>query len=71
MGARVEPIVIDVHLPAGMAGPEPLDFDVRCFLVAHADGVVLIDTGTPGSDGQIAAAFERMGATCATSPTSC
>jgi hypothetical protein len=32
----IHPVVIDVHLPAGVAGPDPMDFDVRCFLVAHA-----------------------------------
>ena len=43
------PVVFDVHLPGGVAGPEPMDFDVRCFLVPHAAGVTLVDTGLPGS----------------------
>jgi hypothetical protein len=29
-----------VHLPAGVAGPAPVDLDVRCFLVTHASGAV-------------------------------
>ena len=58
----VEPVVMDVHLPAGVAGPDPLSFDVRCFLVPHASGVVLIDTCLPGSHDLIAPALERIGA---------
>ena len=56
----VEPVVMDVHLPAGVAGPDPLSFDVRCFLVPHASGVVLIDTCLPGSHDLIAPALERI-----------
>lgn len=33
MSPLVERVAIDVHLPAGTAGPDPLDFDVRSFLV--------------------------------------
>lgn len=62
MRSTVEPIVMDVHLPPGVAGPEPLDFDVRCFLVVHASGVVLIDTGMAGSQEAIRAGLERVGA---------
>ncbi|MEO6578388.1 MAG: MBL fold metallo-hydrolase [Candidatus Limnocylindria bacterium] len=65
MSARVgavEAVVMDVHLPAGVAGPDPLSFDVRCFLVAHPTGVVLIDTCLPGSDDLIGGALERTGA---------
>jgi glyoxylase-like metal-dependent hydrolase (beta-lactamase superfamily II) len=62
MGSSVEPIVMDVHLPPGIAGPEPLDFDVRSFLVVHAGGVVLVDTGMAGSQDAIRAGLERVGA---------
>jgi len=62
MSSRVEPIVMDIHLPPGIAGPEPLDFDVRCFLVAHASGVVLIDVGPAGSQDAISTGLERVGA---------
>jgi glyoxylase-like metal-dependent hydrolase (beta-lactamase superfamily II) len=41
----IHPVVIAVHLPAGVAGPDPMDFDVRCFLVPHATGMTLVDTG--------------------------
>ncbi|WP_027341312.1 MBL fold metallo-hydrolase [Hamadaea tsunoensis] len=40
----IHSIVADVHLPAGMAGPEEMTFDVRCFLLSHASGVTLVDT---------------------------
>lgn len=62
LSTSVEPIVIDVHLPAGVAGPTPLDFDVRCFLVAHGSGMVLVDVGTVGSHGAIGAGLARAGA---------
>ena len=58
----IHPIVIDVHLPAGVAGPDPMDFDVRCFLVTHTSGVVLVDTGMPDSATAIADALTGIGA---------
>lgn len=63
MNAGVEPIIMDVHLPAGVAGPDPLDFDVRCFLVSHASGVVLIDTCLADSEHPVDSALARIGAT--------
>jgi glyoxylase-like metal-dependent hydrolase (beta-lactamase superfamily II) len=62
---EIRAVVFDVHLPAGVAGPEPVDIDVRCFLVPHADGIVLVDTGLPGSAADIGKALGRMGATWA------
>ena len=61
----IYPVVIDVHLPAGLAGPDPIDIDVRCFLVTHSSGVVLVDTGTPGSTTVIADGLTRIGASWA------
>lgn len=60
--SAVQAVVMDVHVPAGVAGPEPLDFDVRCFLVPHAEGVVLIDTGMPGNVELIGKALAKMNA---------
>ncbi|POH75357.1 MBL fold metallo-hydrolase [Arthrobacter glacialis] len=60
--SAVQAVIMDVHVPAGVAGPEPLDFDVRCFLVPHPDGVVLIDTGMPGSVGLIGEALAGIDA---------
>jgi len=59
---RIHPVVIDVHLPAGMAGPAPMDFDVRCFLIPHASGVTLVDTGLSGSSAVIGASLAAIGA---------
>ena len=42
-----------------------MDFDVRCFLVAHPDGLALVDTGLPGSSGAVGAALSELGATWA------
>jgi glyoxylase-like metal-dependent hydrolase (beta-lactamase superfamily II) len=50
-----EAIVQGVHV-------DGMSFDVRCFLVPHASGVVLIDTGMPGSADLITAALDRIGA---------
>jgi glyoxylase-like metal-dependent hydrolase (beta-lactamase superfamily II) len=58
----IHSVVIDVHLPAGVAGPEAMDFDVRCFLVPHASGLVLVDTGLPGPAQAIGTALAEFGA---------
>jgi glyoxylase-like metal-dependent hydrolase (beta-lactamase superfamily II) len=58
----VRPVVTEVHLPAGMAGPDPLEYDVRCFLVADAAGIVLIDTGMPSTPELISAVLSESGA---------
>lgn len=62
MSSAIEPVVMEVHLPAGVAGPKPLDFDVRCFLIPRASGVVLVDTAMSGSGPLIEAALDRLGA---------
>jgi glyoxylase-like metal-dependent hydrolase (beta-lactamase superfamily II) len=58
----IHPVVIDVHLPAGVAGPDPMSFDVRCFLIPHATGVTLVDTGLDHSVPLIAAKLAEIGA---------
>jgi glyoxylase-like metal-dependent hydrolase (beta-lactamase superfamily II) len=58
----IHSVVIDVHLPAGVAGPEPVDLDVRCFLVPHATGITLVDAGLGHSVGAIAAKLGEVGA---------
>jgi glyoxylase-like metal-dependent hydrolase (beta-lactamase superfamily II) len=42
-----------------------MDFEVRCFLVPHAAGIALIDTGLPGSADELGAALADVGATWA------
>jgi glyoxylase-like metal-dependent hydrolase (beta-lactamase superfamily II) len=58
----VVPVVTQVQVPSGMLGPEPVSFEVRCFVVAVAGGVVLVDTCTPGSSEAIGAALAKVGA---------
>jgi glyoxylase-like metal-dependent hydrolase (beta-lactamase superfamily II) len=41
----VMPIAMPLHLPPGVAGPDPVDADVRAFLVRDAGRVILVDTG--------------------------
>jgi glyoxylase-like metal-dependent hydrolase (beta-lactamase superfamily II) len=58
----LHPVVVEVQLPAGVAGPEPMTFDVRCFLVPHPAGLTLVDTG-PGTAGPlITAKLAELGA---------
>ena len=58
----IHPVVIEIHLPAGLAGPDPMDLDVRCFLVTHETGIALVDTGVPGSTQAIADGLADLGA---------
>ena len=61
-GPTVEPVVTQVQVPPGMLGPDPVSFEVRCFVVADAGGVVLVDTCTPGSTEAIGKALVSVGA---------
>ena len=54
--------MIDTVIPAGLLGAAPVPSDVRCFLVPHGGGVVLVDTGVPGSEAALAAALGDLGA---------
>jgi len=58
----IHSVVIDIHLPAGLAGPQAIDFDVRCFLVPHATGLTLVDTGPDQSVQAITAKLADIGA---------
>src|SRR5436190_21394939 len=62
MGPGPQSIIMDIHLPAGVAGPAPLDFDVRCYLVPHPDGLLLVDTGVVGSHVLMDPVLERLDA---------
>ena len=61
-GPMVEPVVTQVQVPPGMLGPDEVSFEVRCFVVADAGGVVLVDTCTPGSAEAIGRALVSVGA---------
>jgi len=58
----VFPVILDLQIPAGMLGPDPVTADVRCFLVPHKSGILLVDTGVPGSETALAAALNQIGA---------
>jgi glyoxylase-like metal-dependent hydrolase (beta-lactamase superfamily II) len=55
------PVVAQVQVPAGMLGPDSVTFEVRCFLVPRADGIVLVDVGPPGTATAIGDAIARVG----------
>ena len=52
---------MDVKLPAGMAVPDPVELDVRCFLVRHDDGVLPVDAGFAVDGAPIALALDWTG----------
>lgn len=58
---QVQAVVRDMVIPAGVAGPEPLMIDVRCYAVAQPAGIVIIDTGMPDAEAGIAAAVQALG----------
>ena len=59
----IEEVVRDSMIPAGIAGPEPVAMNVRCYAVAQPAGIVIIDTGLPDVEADIAAAVEALGGT--------
>jgi len=58
----IEPVVTASQVPAGVLGPEAVTIEVRCFVVPGANGIVVVDTGIPGTAGAIEAALDRVGA---------
>lgn len=60
---HVEPVVTQLQVPPGMLGPDPVTIEVRCFVVVGTGGVVLVDTGPPGTGEAIGSAIARVGAT--------
>ena len=61
-GPALEPVVTYVEAPEGMLGPNSVTFEVRCFIVPAADGVVVVDTGSPGTADAMGEALGRVGA---------
>ena len=57
----IEEVVQQAVIPAGVADLEPLTMNVRCYAVAQPAGIVLIDTGLPDAEAEIAAALEALG----------
>ena len=50
------------RIPAGALGPEPVLLDVRAYLVTHATGVILVDTGMDAGGHALDAALGEAGA---------
>lgn len=61
MGAEIVEITMEHLLPAGALGPEPVAFEVRAYLVPHASGLVLVDTGMDPDGPALDAALARAG----------
>lgn len=59
------PVVMPLTLPPGLAGPEPVEMDVRAFLIADGDRVVLVDTGMDPSGTHLDAGLAELGASWA------
>ena len=57
----IEAVVTQVELPPGVAGPDAVTLDVRCFVVATSEGIVLVDAGLPGTSGAIDATLAAIG----------
>ena len=63
-GAEFFPARADIYVPAGVAGPEPLSFNVHAFVVRRGTEVGLIDTlMQPDHLGAIEAALAQANAT--------
>ncbi|MET1231488.1 MAG: MBL fold metallo-hydrolase [Candidatus Limnocylindrales bacterium] len=58
----IEPVVILAQMPAGVVGPEPETLEVRSFVIACTDGIVLVDVGLPGTLEAMGSALDRIGA---------
>lgn len=56
------PVIMELHMPAGILGPGPVSYDVRAFLVPHDDGMTLIDTGFDAGAGAVADVLTAHGA---------
>ncbi len=59
---QVEPVVTRLQLPPGKLRPDPVSIEVRCFVVVGTGGVVLVDSGPPGTGEAIGKALARVGA---------
>jgi glyoxylase-like metal-dependent hydrolase (beta-lactamase superfamily II) len=62
MSATIRPVVMEHRIPAGALGPEPVTLDVRAYLVTHATGVILVDTGMDASGHALDVALGEAGA---------
>ena len=60
--SSIHAVSFPLQLPPGALGAAAVSSDVRCFLVPHATGVLLVDAGLPGGADALGAALARMSA---------
>jgi len=58
----IHPVAFTLQLPPGAISPEAVTTDVRCFLIQHETGVLLVDAGLPGSSAAIGETLAGMSA---------
>jgi glyoxylase-like metal-dependent hydrolase (beta-lactamase superfamily II) len=62
MAGQIICIPMEHEIPAGAMGPAPMRLDVRAYLVPHATGLVLVDTGMDPAGDAIQTALAGAGA---------
>jgi glyoxylase-like metal-dependent hydrolase (beta-lactamase superfamily II) len=62
MIGEVTAIAMEEQLPVGVLGPTPVSLDIRAYLVPHASGLVLVDTGLDHTGSAIHAGLVDAGA---------
>jgi glyoxylase-like metal-dependent hydrolase (beta-lactamase superfamily II) len=62
MPAGIHTIAMEHEIPVGALGPEPVTLDVRAYLVSHASGVILVDTGMDPHGHDLERALGQVGA---------
>ena len=62
MADEIISIPMEHEIPAGAMGPAPVRLDVRAYLVPHATGLVLVDTGMDAAGDAIDTALAGAGA---------
>jgi glyoxylase-like metal-dependent hydrolase (beta-lactamase superfamily II) len=63
MSADIIEVPMELLIPAGRMGPEPVKLDVRAYLVPHDAGLVLVDTGMELTGNALDLALAQRGAT--------
>ncbi|OMH24816.1 hypothetical protein BKD30_07345 [Tersicoccus phoenicis] len=59
----IHAVVMEIAIPAGALGPDPVTVDVRAHLVPHATGLLLVDTGMDADGAALDATLDEISAT--------
>jgi glyoxylase-like metal-dependent hydrolase (beta-lactamase superfamily II) len=62
MSADIIEVPMELLIPAGQMGPEPVKLDIRAYLVPHDAGLVLVDTGMDPTGTALDDALSQRGA---------